>query len=780
MLSAIRQNSLSLVISVAAFSGYGGWLALPESASLQSFYDRYFAREESHARIFEDGITVRMNREAPPVAALEEALRDQPWTAIERAPGFNVKPTMLRVLPSAPERMAIGILSENESFHRLQAVALDGRRAQPSTYLPNMTTPATQTTPIAAPVTLPQNRARAEIAGNRRGVSYVAGGVHSRPLESLSPQAETETPSPQMKVFSLSKNGLSREQLLAALLGPISTANTPAAKVQPSPKKTLWDRVPNAAPAAAPEFRTRVAANDSSAPSAPANVSDVASRAMGMVAPSGRQIMIRGAIELSGGLALTHEKDRIAVLRESRGQFVESGAVWIRDARYEIFVESLEGRLVAEVRSPQGDVVGRGQLELSSVIAGDRKNYDGVTLRVLPVTSGITGRAQSAYNAGTGSASVSKGLRGARVELVNAKSVLTTGAGGHFEDARFTEGSRVTAEISTKDHWPTIATLTSGQEPTIPVFSRKMMSAFVSLTSKDEAAAERAMKTKGVIWGRVTRAGQSVAGARIEVLTQGTGEPVYFNDFMLPDASMSATGSNGVFAVPATSRGAHAVQVFLGKRSSDPVFLQADAHAVSALELDVLKASDLQARAFDAFRPDLPVRVEVRPVGHAKARKMIVEGDEGSHVRLANLGMPSILDVDGGADYLFTRIIQNPETRHMDMPMVSRAWYDLAVGRMRYNSPPQTGAVIGFIQGARFRVTMDGDGLSPSARILYFDARGETTSKEYGEAGGGFILLGVNEGLQTVIVESENSDQKFAATVLVQDGVVGALSHWLR
>ncbi len=776
MLSALRQNSLSLVISVAALSGYGGWLSLPESASLQSVYDRYFAREESRPRIFEAGITVRMNREAPPVAALEEALRDQPWTSIERSPGFNVKPTVLRALPAAPERIAIRILSDNENFRRqlnLNAIALDGRQMTASPYIPIVTTP------IAAPVILPQNRARAEVAANRRGVSYVAGsagGSRMRPLETLSvAEAVTDIrPVSTTKVFSLSKNGLSRDQLLAALMVPMAGPAASVPATPPSPTRSIWNRPMATPPAADLEPANRFAANDS-------QPSGVETRAMGMVAPKGRQITIRGPIELSGGLALTHAKDRIAVLRETRGQFVESGAVWIRDARYEIFVESLEGRLVAEVRSPQGDVVGRGLVELSSVVAsGDRKNYDGVALRILPVTAGISGRAQSAYTSGTGSSAVSKGLQGARVELLQTKSTLKTNAGGHFEDTHYSEGSRVTVDVRTKNHWPTLATLTSGHEATVPVFSSKMMSAFVSLTSKDESTAERTMKTKGVIWGRVTRAGQTVQGARIEVLTHGTGDPIYFNDFMLPDASLTTTSANGIFAVPATSKGAHAVQVFLGKRMSDPVFLQADAQSVSALELDVLKASQIQARAFDAFKTDTPLRVEVRPMGHAKARRMIVEGDAGTLVKIANLGMPSILDVDGGVEYLYTRIIQNPDTRHLFIPMVSRAWYDLTVGRMRYNGGAGTGTVIGFIQGSRFKVSMDTESLSQGAKILYFDSRGETTSREYGEPGGGFILLGVNEGLQTVIVESDNSDQKYAATVLVQDGITASLSHWLR
>lgn len=777
MLNAIRKNSLSLMLSTVAIAGYGAWLSVPESTSIQSIYDRYIAREESRPRIFDEGIAIRLNREAPPVAALEEALRDQPWTSIERSPGFNVRPTELRPQAGAPERTAIRILSENEKFNRAIATQLAESPSVPTIYVPDITTP------IAPPTRLPSERMRAEAPAGRRGVSYVAGMSAAvsgtRKLESLSLPAATESTAAKAapaetvsttRVISISKTGLTREQILASLFGPMSQTQGSA----------------NAGRAAAPaSSRADKLIAQNAGETKPADVvedySSIASRAMGMVAPVGRQVTIRGTIELSGGLALTHAHDRIAVLRESRGQFIESGAVWIREARYEIFVESLEGQLVAEVRSPQGDVIGRGQLALSTLGLGDgQKALDGVALRVTPVAAGIAGRVQSAYNAGNGARATSQGVQGAKVQFLNTNSVVKSVAGGHFEEPRFTDGSRVVAQIHAKEHWPTLANLTSGQEPTVPIFSHRMMNAFVNLTAPDSSAVDSIIKTKGVIWGRVSRSGQAVAGADVSVLTQGAGEPVYFNDLMIPDFSLKATGSNGLFAVPAVSQGAHAVQIKIGKRLSDPVFMQAEPHMVSSVDLDVMKASEVPARAFDAFRVEAPVRTEVRPAGHIRGRRMIVQGDEGSTLKLANLGMPSVLEIDAGVDYLMTRTIQNPETRMMQLPMVTRAWFDRQVGRVRYNNQPQTGNVIGFIQGARFRVSMDEAALSTGAKILYFDSSGEVTTREYGEAGGGFILLGVKNGLQTVIVEAESRDRIYAGTVLVEDGIVASISHWMR
>jgi len=770
--SAFRKDSVSIAISAAAVASFGAWLSIPETASIHSVYERYIASEESRPRVFEDGISVKLNREAPPVAALEEALRDQPWTSIDAAPGFGVPATPLRALPLASERMALNLLSSNENFQR-RLEARNRAVVQESTFEAQSERSAVSpmVPPNASPTFRPSENRRASAPANRRGVSFVAGSGEdfSAPTRSpevfVEPKAEPTVEPTPTRFISKSKTGLSRDQILAALFGPIAQPG------QPTPARRLDQKADGPA----------LAATDSALGFVPS---------AGRRAPAGRQITIRGPIELSGGLALTHAKDQIAVLRESRGQFVEAGAVWIREARYEIFVESLEGQLVAEVRSPQGEVVGRGYIDLSTVAtsasepggdAGVRRSVDGVAIRIRPVVAGLVGRVSSAYTTSVpASVATSRGVQGARVEFQETKSAVKSVSGGHFEDSRFVEGSRLVANVSVKDHWPTLATMTSGSETIIPVFSKKMMNAFVSLTSKDDAAAARAIESGGVIWGRVVRSGQTVGGAEVEVRTPGGGEPVYFNDLMLPDASLRATGPNGIFAMSNVEPGTHLVQVRLGKKLSDPVFLKSDVASVSNVELDVLKASTFEARAYDAFRPEFSVRAEIKPMNHLRSRRMTVEADEGSSVKVANLGLPTILDVEGGGDYLTTRMIQNPSSRHLHLPMVSRTWFDRTIGRIRFNNAPSTGNIIGFIHGSRYQVSMKAEALDVDARIVYFDSSGETLNQDFGEPGGGFIILGARNGLHTVTVESEGSDRIFASTVFVEDGHVASLSHWLR
>lgn len=783
----VERNALSIAISTIAIAGFGMWLSLPESTTFHSLYERYIAEEELKPRVFSEGIAVRLNREAPPVAALEEALRDQPWAAIEPNPSLGVPAIRLSAgvitAPSmdlvSPTAMAEKIIASNRQFE----TAVLSRRAS-AIASPAVVAPAIIAPPLPHPY---QRQPKPESMANRGGASTGGSGlqVAGRKLEEIkiqmptSGEASVSTVVTAPKVFSLSKAGVTREQLMAALFMPIAKDSSRAQPIF-RPSANANSRHSPAAPATAIKPETAFSLADAR---------ELAGRSSGAIAPAGRQIMIRGPIELAGGLALTHARDRIAVVRESRGQFIESGAVWIREGRYEIFVESMEGHLVAEVRSPQGEVIGRGQLELAGVLNQDqnkdRRNIDGVVLKIQPISSGIAGRAQSAYSSSatgtsSGSRAVSRGLQGARVEFNQTPSVVRSVSGGHFEESKFTEGSRVVAKIKAKEHWPTLAMMTSGAEPIVPVFSTKMMNAFVGLTDKSMKPVEQITQTTGVIWGRVTRASSPVAGAKIEVLTEGVGEPVYFNELMLPDATLKATGSNGIFALPGATAGLHGLQVQLGKRTSDPVYMQAEPGTVSHLELDVLRASEIQARAFDAFNPDVGVGVDLKPMGHIKTRRMVIDKEAGRAIKLAHLGSPSILDVEGGSEYLSVRLIQNPDTRHLDIPMVSRGWYDRVIGQVKYNTVPQTGNILGFIQGQRFRVTMEDVALSSAAKVIYFDSRGEMTSREYGEPGGGFLLLGVKDGLQTVIIETEGSNRQFAATVLVQEGIVATVSHWLR
>lgn len=753
--SPASVSYLSWAISAAAIGLFAGYVAMPTESSFEAVYTHYLAKEELRPRSFEEGVKLRFDREAPPIAALEEALRDQPWATIERAPGLSVKPTELKAEKQSIEKLAAQIVADNQ---REWAVIRAARPAVAPAMVEHRMPLSTGTLTTARP--LPPEPAMLGSASTSAPASVPSGGRFVNPPV----------------VVSSAKLGMTRDQVLAALFMPI--ANMPSVSTPPAGPTTASARTPARTFAQgaglAPDSQRGTPPGSAAGAEAGLEAGFVEGPA-GRMAPQGHQILVRGPIEFSGGLAVTHAGDRLVVQREAAGRSAEAGSVSLRKGQYEIYVESLDGVLVAELRGPHGDIVGRGHFELNKIqVTPAQRRVDGILLRVTPVVAGIAGRVRSAYATGP----LDQGLRGARIAFAQTSIKTQTQGAGFFEERRLAEGSRVTARVTAKAHRPTIVTLLAGMESAVPMYSEKMINAFDGLTR------EQSLTNQGLVWGRVVRNGSPVESARIEILTEGALRPIYFSELMLPDKTKTATGSNGLFAIPVADGRVHAIQVVTAEKYSEPVFAVVDPGAVTPLELDLAKRGIYQAAAFDAFRTEWPLAVSIRPTGHAKGRTIRLprepKTDRPLQVGLTHLGQPVSLDVEAGPEYLQTRVIQNPETRSLILPMVQKVWFDRLVGRVRYNGTFAEGAAIGFIQGGRFKVEMAPEAFGNDARILYFDSRGELLDQPYGEAGGGFVILGLKSGVQTVVVKADGSDQVFATTVVIDHDTVSTVNHWLR
>ena len=84
--------------------------------------------------------------------------------------------------------------------------------------------------------------------------------------------------------------------------------------------------------------------------------------------------------------------------------------------------------------------------------------------------------------------------------------------------------------------------------------------------------------------------------------------------------------------------------------------------------------------------------------------------------------------------------------------MVRRAFVDDILNAARINRIPQTGMVIGFVRGADYKV-LTPEGVA--AEIVYFDSQGQVVGSEVGAKNGGFILLNLNPGIQTIAIAPE-------------------------
>ncbi|HRK06273.1 MAG TPA: hypothetical protein PLZ57_00770 [Pseudobdellovibrionaceae bacterium] len=781
------SSGVKSALILTGFLAYaGGPQILGDGFEVEEVYQAVMPTARQTDRVISEGIVLKLDREAPPVVALEEALREDPWTQIDSPVGFEVPSTALRVSSTrnAPAHVVGGVrLSSEELGLRIaREIQRDNERlAAHRQTLERREAAAVDSRnfPSAAPA-LPK-------------VSIVPQAVNSVPAEAKPATKVVDSPSaiaPSI-VISASQVGLSRDQILAAFLSPILQSESAAAnRREVAAARAQASKVESARPATTDPRVTAILENARAArrPQETESITTATGVANPSVAPVHRQVMVSGSLEFAEGLALTHPADSLVVLREDRGRLHEAGVVWVKEARYEIFLESLQGHLVAELRTPQGTVVGRGRVNLSSVVSrleelhrdrAENKRVDGVSLRLAPTAPGVFGHTQSAYTVGAHQ----QPLKSGRVVAQGTNLGTRTQANGQFRDPRFADGSRPLLEARAQEHLPTQALASVGTNTQLTLIPQKMAATIRELVADQvtpQDTTPQAMAEMGMIWGRVLRRGEGVAGARVEPMSSGVSAVVYFNDLLIPDPSLEQTSANGWFVIPYARQGGHVLHVNLGTRWSDPMVVGVSPGSVAQVEAEITRGSEVFVRGLDAFRPDWPLHVEVRPMLHRRGRRVAVDRTQESTLRVAHANQDIALDLDAGPEYIRTRMILDPERRDLNMPMLPRGWLEKIRSQVKHNGAPAEGVVVGFFQGQRFQLKVSEAWRTENTRVVYFDSRGEVTAAPYGEPGGGFVIFGVQEGVHNIVVGLEGSDRVFATTAWVESSTPMVINHWLR
>jgi hypothetical protein len=106
------------------------------------------------------------------------------------------------------------------------------------------------------------------------------------------------------------------------------------------------------------------------------------------------------------------------------------------------------------------------------------------------------------------------------------------------------------------------------------------------------------------------------------------------------------------------------------------------------------------------------------------------------------------------------------------VPVLNSQWWQ-GIQKI-YKIEPKLGVVVGFIDSDdSFEAYIDHQ--NANTKILYFDQRGKTIDKSSGIKPSGFIIYGIEVGLHTVILESEQG-QIHSEAVFV-DGESVALTY---
>lgn len=734
--SFIRRHGNALLISAfAVASASFGYLG-PASSDV-----------DLNSRVFSEGLKIKLDRGSPAFAALEDTwIRAHSDGSETRSPISAVR---LTVGESSAENLAEKLIKDNNRERTLIAQERASREANTQA----MAQAAAQILKKMSERFKPQPDTNTAIASNEK-------------------KDNSESEATVVNKISLAELKISREELLGSLFLPIAQSD------YPDDKSWKVARAKYSKPRLPSHNRKDIDkdGNDQTAnPYNAAFVDDEGQDAGAQGEKPVRQAIISGNIEFSDGLALTNPLDRLVVYREVDGEAIESGAVWVREARYNIFVEETMGHLVGELLTPYGDVIGRGVVDLAKISTGkenSNREISGVHLKIKPVLQGVSGRIITAE----ANERSKKGLKDADIALAGTGMTTRTDGEGRFSIPSLSHGSNLIVRVDRPGYWGAISFAHSGDNADIELYEDKKGSIIHELVR----AAGASSKVKGaVVFGRVTYHGKPVAGAQVDLVTSDHLKPIYFNDSMEPDSSLEATSANGLYAFYPVSEGSHAVQVtWKNGRTLEPLVFPAETSTVSRIDIEAALDKSAKVKVFDAFRTDYSLPAEIMHLGGQRIYSVDRSGIR--NLKYAAGSGIMILEAHSGPSYERTRLVLDRDRPMIYFPMIQAAWLRQIQGALRVNALPGRGTIVGFVQGnAPYKVNLSGTDPN-SFKIVYFNNHGEILPSDYGEPGGGFAIFNAEEGFQTVTIQSSGSLKTFSTVSLVERNVVSVISQWLR
>jgi hypothetical protein len=486
-----------------------------------------------------------------------------------------------------------------------------------------------------------------------------------------------------------------------------------------------------------------------------------------------RPFWLSGQVEMTEGLAFVGPQTQISVKRVYNGNAQELGRLWVTEGRFEIHVKEPRGYLVAELKSSSGRVLGQGEISLIDVVKQPPQNnrIAGLRIALRPTPDGAAFHASSGYSYDQHSVAVND----AKVEIQSYGDSQAVDDEGFFNDHSLTEDSSFVARATAKDQWPTIVLGHSRRLQEIRLFSKKMLTALIGLTASGSEIKEA--EKMAIIWGRVTRQGVPVVGAKIEMA--GEFKPIYFGDYKgisVPDAKLTVTSKNGLFSFIRVPEGVQALRISLDDGNTwipSQIFPTENKH-VSYLDLELKDRVLTQLNVFDGFDSKKPVQARVHVVG-VEDRLQVGQND---FVEFSVAANPYFVEAEPDLEYFVSRVTVAGSPHRVNIPLVSRQWMNTVMSQNSVTQMADRGVVVGFFDDPVNAVELTGYGPQENMQIYYFDAGGNIRdSQSPATAGGGFVIFNVPLGLQTLYVQPTTGQATFAQIVVPEPDVLQVVTH---
>ncbi|MGE0527503.1 MAG: hypothetical protein AB7P49_10605, partial [Bdellovibrionales bacterium] len=481
-----------------------------------------------------------------------------------------------------------------------------------------------------------------------------------------------------------------------------------------------------------------------------------------------RPLWLKGHVEMTGGLAYVGPETQIMVKRVHDGEVYEHGRIWVSEGKFEIHVKKALGYLVAELRTRNGQVLGRGDMNLVDLHNIDHKDnrIDGIRLALRPTTEVasfhiISGESYDQHKLP---------VRNARMEIQAYNDPRTVDDDGILTEPGLAQDSSFVVRASAKKHWSTLVVGQAKRAQDVRLFSNSLVEALINLhtTGTDRKEALQS----GVVWGRITRSGTPVAGASVEMA--GEYEPVYFNEAYIPDRGLKATSQNGMFAFLKVKAGVQALRVKSGHKLYPAQVFPTEGKHVSYVELEVRDNVISQFKVIDILDVRKPLAAQVRLVGTDEV--LSLTGND--MVRYGVSADPFMVEADAGTDYEISRVTLTGSPQLVHIPMLRRDWIYSLHNHKQLDLRQGRGIVVGFVDDVTFEADITGRQTDEKLDIVYFDAQGQPLESGPAPAGGGFAIFNAPTGLQTVFIQpaTPGTATTFSQIVVPEPGFVHVMS----
>ena len=473
------------------------------------------------------------------------------------------------------------------------------------------------------------------------------------------------------------------------------------------------------------------------------------------------QLTLKGQIQMSGGLGFTGLDDSLAVYHVDEGHVLSSGEIDLEQGSFKIDVEQLNGYLVAELRDDKEDLIGYAELsmfDLSSNTLGSKYN-----LVLEPIQDGIITRVVSFKSFGSHKILVPG------AEIQNVEGRFATQPDGQHRLRDVLPGSTMLVQAHAKGHWNSLGVSQYGFDNELRLFPKTLMKAFASIVYNET---EQEISSGGVLWGRVLKEGKPVSGATVELAGREDIKPIYFSSY-IPDVQRVSTSGDGYFAFAKLADSLQAVRAFYQGEVFPAQVVPTEKGAVTYVELKHAKKRKISFHVKDPFLKNNGVKTKLSILGLDIDHYVESAEDLVLNVPMGDSAL--YLESNPGGAFVQTRHTLSPKSRHFSVNLIQQSWIYRLLQRQRINISPDTGIIVGFVNGDDYRVEVDG---SRPKSIVYFDSAGRLVRTPV--EGGGFTIFNVEYGVRNLAVYAKSHNKVYNEMILPDHKVVNVSNVELR